>query len=144
MNHPTPNAVSSAPNAVSNGINKAIRGFTLIEVLVALLVFCLIATAAAEVGGNYITSFERIRDKTLAGWVAENRINELRLQDELPGISENSEDTDFGNFRWRVTTVVEATAEPTMRRIEVTVAKYSGAQSEPFAVHTLAAFLGET
>ncbi|MBY5961604.1 type II secretion system minor pseudopilin GspI [Marinobacter nauticus] len=120
------------------------RGFTLIEVLVALLVFGLIATAAAEVGGNYITSFERIRDKTLAGWVAENRINELRLQDELPGISENSEDTDFGNFRWRVTTVVEATAEPTMRRIEVTVAKYSGAQSEPFAVHTLAAFLGET
>ena len=120
------------------------RGFTLIEVLVALLVFGLIATAAAEVGGNYITSFERIRDKTLAGWVAENRINELRLQDELPGISENSEETDFGNFRWRVTTVVEATAEPTMRRIEVTVAKYSGAQSEPFAVHTLAAFLGET
>lgn len=120
------------------------RGFTLIEVLVALLVFGLIATAAAEVGGNYITSFERIRDKTLAGWVAENRISELRLQDELPGISENSEDTDFGNFRWRVTTVVEATAEPTMRRIEVTVAKYSGAQSEPFAVHTLAAFLGET
>ncbi|WP_226597421.1 type II secretion system minor pseudopilin GspI [Marinobacter nauticus] len=120
------------------------RGFTLIEVLVALLVFGLIATAAAEVGGNYITSFERIRDKTLAGWVAENRINELRLQDDLPGISENSEDTDFGNFRWRVTTVVEATAEPTMRRIEVTVAKYSGAQSEPFAVHTLAAFLGET
>lgn len=120
------------------------RGFTLIEVLVALLVFGLIATAAAEVGGNYITSFERIRDKTLAGWVAENRINELRLQDELPGISENSEDTDFGNFRWRVTTVVEATSEPTMRRIEVTVAKYSGAQSEPFAVHTLAAFLGES
>lgn len=120
------------------------RGFTLIEVLVALLVFGLIATAAAEVGGNYITSFERIRDKTLAGWVAENRINELRLQDELPGISENSEDTDFGNFRWRVSTVVEATAEPTMRRIEVTVAKYSGAKLEPFAVHTLAAFLGET
>lgn len=120
------------------------RGFTLIEVLVALLVFGLIATAAAEVGGNYISSFERIRDKTLAGWVAENRINELRLLGKVPAISENSDDTNFGNYRWRVTTVVKATAEPTMRRVEVTVAKYSGTESEPFAVHTLAAFLGET
>ena len=47
------------------------RGFTLLEVLVALLVFGLIATAAAEVCSNYISSFERVRDKTLAGWLAE-------------------------------------------------------------------------
>jgi general secretion pathway protein I len=119
------------------------RGFTLLEVLVALLVFGLIATAAAEVGSNYIASFERVRDKTLAGWLAENRVNELRLQQELPGISENSEDTDYGNFRWRVTTVVRGTAEPAMRRVEVTVAKYPDGQSEPFSVHTLSAFLGE-
>ncbi len=119
------------------------RGFTLLEVLVALLVFGLIATAAAEVGSNYISSFERVRDKTLAGWLAENRVNELRLQEQLPDISDNSEDTDYGNYRWRVTTVVLGTAEPTMRRVEVTVAKYPDGQSEPFPVHTLSAFLGE-
>ena len=119
------------------------RGFTLLEVLVALLVFGLIATAAAEVGSNYISSFERVRDKTLAGWLAENRVNELRLQEQLPDISDNSEDTDYGNYRWRVTTVVLGTAEPTMRRVEVTVAKYPDGQSEPFSVQTLSAFLGE-
>ena len=119
------------------------RGFTLLEVLVALLVFGLIATAAAEVGSNYISSFERVRDKTLAGWLAENRVNELRLQEQLPDISDNSDDTDYGNYRWRVTTVVLGTAEPTMRRVEVTVAKYPDGQSEPFSVHRLSAFLGE-
>lgn len=119
------------------------RGFTLLEVLVALLVFGLIATAAAEVGSNYIASFERVRDKTLAGWVAENRINELRLQDQLPSTSENSEDLDYGNYRWQVTTVVQGTAEPTMRRVEVSVAKYPDGQSEAYSVHTLSAFLGE-
>ena len=119
------------------------RGFTLLEVLVALLVFGLIATAAAEVGSNYISSFERVRDKTLAGWLAENRVNELRLQEQLPDISDNSEDTDYGNYRWRVTTVVLGTAEPTMRRVEVTVAEYPDGQCEPFSVHTLSAFLGE-
>ncbi|AZT83787.1 type II secretion system protein GspI [Marinobacter sp. NP-4(2019)] len=119
------------------------RGFTLIEVLVALLVFGLIATAAAEVGSQYIASYERIRDKTMAGWIADNRISELRLQEELPGISENSDDLDYGPFRWQVTTAVLGTEEPTMRRIEVTVARFRGDGSEPLPVHTLSAFIGE-
>lgn len=119
------------------------KGFTLIEVLVALLVFGLIATAAAEVGSQYISSYERIRDKTLAGWLADNRINELRLEENLPGISENSRDTDYGSFRWQVTTRVLGTEEPTMRRVEVVVALYRGEGSEPAPVHTLSAFLGQ-
>ncbi|NWO05933.1 MAG: type II secretion system minor pseudopilin GspI [Alteromonadaceae bacterium] len=118
------------------------RGFTLLEVLVALLVFGLIATAAAEVGSNYIGSFERVRDKTLASWLADNRIQELRLQQDLPSVSEESADAEFGAFRWRVTTVVSDTPEPAMRRVEITVAKYRGNQSEPAPVHTLSAFIG--
>ncbi|WP_420193972.1 type II secretion system minor pseudopilin GspI [Marinobacter sp. GH_1] len=122
---------------------NTVRGFTLLEVLVTLLVFGLIATAAAEVGSQYIASYERVRDKTLAGWVADNRINELRLQEALPGISENSDDQDFGQYRWRVTTVVQGTAEPSMRRVEVTVARYTDSGGDPVPVHTLSAFLGE-
>ncbi|MFV8572557.1 type II secretion system minor pseudopilin GspI [Marinobacter sp. SBS5] len=118
------------------------KGFTLLEVLIALLVFSLIATAAAEVGSQYISSFERVRDKTLAGWIAENRINELRLQETLPGTSENSQDSEFGTYRWQVTTVVQGTAEPSMRRVEVTVAKYPSEKNEPYPVHSLSAFLG--
>ncbi|MEA1082155.1 type II secretion system minor pseudopilin GspI [Marinobacter qingdaonensis] len=122
---------------------KTAKGFTLIEVLVALLVFGLIATAAAEVGSQYIASYERVRDKTLAGWLADNRINELRLEENLPGISENSRDTDYGTFRWQVTTRVQGTSEANMRRVEVTVARYRGDESEPAPIHTLSAFLGQ-
>ncbi len=119
------------------------KGFTLIEVLVALLVFGLVATAAAEVGSSYISSYERVRDKTFAAWLADNRINELRLAENLPGISENSRDTDYGPYRWQVTTAVLATEEPTMRRVEVTVARYREEGSEPSPIHTLSAFLGQ-
>lgn len=119
------------------------RGFTLIEVLVALLVFGLIATAAAEVGSQYISSYERIRDKTLAGWVADNRINELRLQENLPSISENTDETEYGPFRWQVTTAVIGTEDPSILRVEVTVARFRGNESEPPPVHTLSAFIGE-
>lgn len=116
-------------------------GFTLIEVLVALLVFALIATAAAQVGSQYIGSFERIRDKTLASWIAENRLNELRLADSAPGVSENNKDIDYGQYRWQVTTKVTATDEPAIRRIDVTVAKYPGERSDPQPVHTLSGFV---
>lgn len=118
------------------------KGFTLIEVLIALLVFGLIATAAAEVGSQYIASYERVRDKTLAGWLADNRINEIRLQGNVPEISENSRDTDFGPYRWRVTTAVLATAEAKMRRVEVTVARYRENGTPPVPIHTLSAFVG--
>jgi len=122
---------------------RSARGFTLIEVMVALLVFGLIATAAAEVGSQYISSYERIRDKTLASWLADNRINEIRLEKNLPGISENSKDKDYGPYRWQVTTKVLATAEPKMRRVEVKVARYREGRSKPYPVHTLSAFVGE-
>lgn len=118
------------------------RGFTLIEVLVALLVFGLIATAASQVSSQYIASYERVRDKTLAAWIADNRLSELRLAEELPGISENSTETDFGPYRWRVTTNVKGTQRPTIRRIDVTVAKFRGDGSEPANLHTLSGFLG--
>lgn len=119
------------------------RGFTLIEVLVALLVFGIIATAAAEVNSQYISSYERIRDKTLAGWVADNRINEIRLQENLPSISETSDDIEYGPFRWRVTTAVKGTEVASFLRVDVTVARYRGNEAEPAPVHTLSSFIGE-
>ena len=122
---------------------KGQRCFTLIEVLVALLVFGLIATAAAEVGSQYISSYELIRDKTLAGWVADNRINEIRLQENLPSISENSEDIEYGSYQWQVTTAVLATEDPSILRVEVTVAQYRDNRTEPAPIHTLSAFIGE-
>lgn len=122
---------------------RAFRGFTLIEVLVALLVFGLITSTAVRVGSQYISSYERVRDKTLAGWVADNRINEIRLEETLPEIAENSRDTTYGPFRWRVTTKVMATAEPSMRRVEVTAAQYRANRPDPVPVHTLSAFVGK-
>lgn len=116
-------------------------GFTLIEVLVALLVFALIATAAAQVGSQYIGSFERIRDKTLASWIAENHLTELRLADSAPEVSENDKELDYGQYHWQMTTKVSATEEASIRRIDVTVAKYPGQQDDPQPVLTMSGFI---
>jgi general secretion pathway protein I len=118
------------------------RGFTLIEVLVALLIFGLIATAAAQVSSQYIASYERVRDKTLAAWLAENRINEIRLQGSLPATSDTASDQEFGPYRWQVTTRVATTADTNIRRVEVSVGLYRDGFSDPYTVHSLAAFVG--
>lgn len=122
---------------------RAHSGFTLIEVLVALLVFALIATATTQVGSQYIASYERIRDKTMATWVADNRMNELRLSDTFPAISENSQDQDFGPYRWRLVTAVSGTEDPSIRRVEVSVSRYVEDRSEPIPAQTLIGFIGE-
>jgi general secretion pathway protein I len=118
------------------------QGFTLIEVMVALLIFSIIATVAAQMSSQYIGTYERVRDKTLAGWVADNRINELRLQEQPPGVATSSEDLDYGPFRWRVETRVLSTRDPAIRRVEVAVSKFRGDGSEPTQVHSLSAFVG--
>jgi general secretion pathway protein I len=121
---------------------KRSSGFTLIEVLVALLIFGLIATAAAQVGSQYIASYERVRDKTLAAWLAENRINEIRLQNSLPATSGAASDQEFGPYRWQVITRVTTTADANIRRVEVSVGRYRDESSDPDTVHSLAAFVG--
>lgn len=121
---------------------RAARGFTLIEVLVALLVFSIIATVAAQMSSQYISTYERVRDKTFAGWVADNRINELRLQEELPSVSVNTNEIEYGPFRWQVQTSVINTQDPAIRRIEVAVGKFRGDGSDPARIHSLSAFIG--
>ena len=62
-------------------------GFTLLEVLVALAVLAIglgaIITAAGQSAGNV----SYLRDRTLAAWVAENKLNELLLAQAWPKLS---------------------------------------------------------
>ena len=116
-------------------------GFTLLEVLVAVLIFGLIATAATQVASNYIGSFDRIRDKPLASWIAENKIAELQLAENPPGISENIDELEYANRNWEIETLVSATEEPRIRRIDVDVSLMIN--DEPRHQLKLSGFVGD-
>lgn len=116
------------------------RGFTLIEVLVALMVFGLIATAASQVGSQYVSSFERVRDRTFAAWIAGNRMNEVRLQEDFPSVAENSDELEYAGRRWRVITEVSDTDEESMRRVEIRVEAYRDS-GEPAQLQSLSGFI---
>ncbi len=100
------------------------HGFTLVEVMIALAVFAVIATGLTLTATQSIRNTEGLQDRTLARWVAENRLNELRL-DDAPPIDDYSDDISNFGRDWRVEWSVQDPESETysayLRRVTVRV-----------------------
>lgn len=98
-----------------------IRGFTLVEVLVALAIVAVALAAASRAAALSSTSASEVKLRVLAGFVAENRLSELAARRAWPGVgsSEGSEQQAGIEFRWRADVV--ATPHPNLRRVEIRV-----------------------
>lgn len=118
------------------------RGFTLVEVLVALTIFALIATGVQRVASLYFSHFERTQAKTYATWIAQNQLNELRLAERPPAPGENKTDIEFGGANWQILTRVSGTPDPLMRMVEITVFRLDGPQREPRQQLVFNGFMG--
>lgn len=111
-------------------------GFTLIEMLVALAILA-IALAAVQraVSGSLDNAYE-LKQRLLAGWVADNRLAELRALRVLPPVGETSgEETQAGIvFYWQ--SQVSGTPNPFVERVDIRV------MASPEADHALAILVG--
>ena len=107
----------------ATGGRRRERGFTLIEVLVALAI---VAIGMAAVLGTITSSARTVlymRDKTLANWVALNHIAEQRLQSQqqLPQLGNSDGDVDYAGLKWHWRQETVATAVKGMIRMDVMV-----------------------
>jgi general secretion pathway protein I len=98
------------------------RGFTLIEVIIALAIVAVALTAAARASGLAIDAARTARERVLAGVVADNRLAQLTLRAAAPPIgTESGEESQSDTaFVWRI--VASSTPNPLIRRVVVTVA----------------------
>ncbi len=110
---------------------RAQRGFTLLEVLIALVVVALALLALTRTAGGQISRFDGLRERTLAGWVAANVLSETRIATPLPPIGKRDGRSRLGNRDWRWSLEVKATDDPDMRRLDVVV--FALDSSEPSA-----------
>jgi general secretion pathway protein I len=99
-------------------------GFTLVEVLVALMVIAMgLAALMTAVSGTARTS-GMLRDKTIAGWIALNRLAEVRLNLTKFGQNNDTGELDFANRKWHYDTRYFTTSINSMKRVVVRV--YAG------------------
>jgi len=96
-------------------------GFTLLEVLVALVIIG-VALAAAMRGAMSLTSAaDGTRLKLLATLTAENRLLELRLARQRLDIGQSTADCEQGGVMFACEQVIKSTPNPFFRRIELRV-----------------------
>jgi general secretion pathway protein I len=114
-------------------------GFTLIEILVALAVLAIALAAAVRALGVSIDGAAALRDRTLAQWVAEDRLATHEINHDWPALDTAEGDAEMGGrkFHWREQ--VAATPVARLRRIEVSV--YLPGADTPLA--QLATFVGQ-
>ena len=98
-------------------------GFTLIEVLAALVIVSLGMLGVIEAIGQTASNSTLMRDRTIAHWVAVNRLTTARLETRAPNIAKTSDEVEMAGRRWRWTMEVSETPVESMRRIDVSVSE---------------------
>ncbi len=116
------------------------KGFTLVEVLIALAVASLGLSAVLAMGTQSIDTSRSLRDRTLALYVGLNEITELRLSGEFPDPGRSNGETEMADRLWRWEYVISETGVESLRRIDVAV---SLAEQPDQVIRNVSGFIGE-
>ncbi|HET8708083.1 MAG TPA: type II secretion system minor pseudopilin GspI, partial [Pseudomonadales bacterium] len=98
------------------------RGFTLMEVMIALAVFAIAIVGLSKSFDTAVNNATRLEEKTFAHWVALNHIAQMRAAGKLPGIGKQEAKDKLANREWTVE--VETTAmpvSPKLRKVDIRV-----------------------
>lgn len=115
------------------------RGFTLLEVLVALVVLGLALLAVLQSTGQASRTQLHLDQTSWARWVASNEIARLRAQPAWPATGLERGSSRLGQRDWYWRRGVSETPEPDLRRIDVQV--YSDPQEQQLVVQ-VSGFIG--
>lgn len=109
------------------------RGFTLIEVLAALIIVALGMLGVIEAVSQTASNGNYLRDKSIAHWIAMNQLTLARLAPQAPKIDKSSDEVEMADRRWRWTMEVRQTPLDSVRRIDISVRLAEAAENSSLA-----------
>jgi len=105
------------------------KGFTLLEVLVALAILTMGLGTVIKVAGGQASQLSYLKDKTVALWIANNKANEMQL-DDWPNTGTSTGHEFMANQDWGWKVKVSNTADKDLRRLDIEV-KRENENGEP-------------
>ncbi len=96
-------------------------GMTLIEVMAALVIFALAGTAVMKSAAEHLSSVSQVEEVTFATWVANNRLNEMKLTGTWPPKNNVRGTMEMADRTWYWQQVVTKTTDDDLRAVEVNV-----------------------
>lgn len=99
------------------------RGFTLLEILVALAVITIALSAIISEGAQSLNNAAQLRDKTFAHWVALNKVKEWQISDQWPKPGQLRGEMLMAEREWFWRITVRATEDKDVQRLDVEVRK---------------------
>jgi general secretion pathway protein I len=97
------------------------QGFTMLEVLVALMIVATALIASLRAVGSLTANSDGLRANMMATWSAENRLVQMRLSRVFPPIGKTTYECPQGDLQLMCDEEVIASPNPRFRRVEVSV-----------------------
>ncbi len=116
-------------------------GFTLIEVMIALVLVAIALISLVNTSGQSAYNAGYLKELTLAQWIAENKAVEYQLKNSFPARGRTEGDVSMAEQEWRWQVKVSDTKDRRLRRLDITVIRADGEFEKPLA--SLVAFVGQ-
>lgn len=97
------------------------RGMTLLEVMVALVIFAITGTAIMKAATDHLSGVEQIEEITFATWVANNQMTQAMLSKQWPPKNDEKGSMEMSGRTWYWQQRVVKTNDDHLRAIEISV-----------------------